>query len=290
VSFSALADYGAYRKQGLWLTTAVGVTAALFLLVTPRVYWLGAVAFVTSQVAHNLGAVFFTAYLPLMARADPRYISQPTNAVLERVASEISATGYAWGFAGATAMAVVGGAMQIGLVKAGVDEAMSYAWLCVLATVWWAVLGFAAISRLSERPGPPFPSHVTNVVTFSWRTVGNTFRKMKRIPRTGFFCLLWFFYSDGFGAILSCGLLITTTEIDWGCFDPSTALAYALVEVMVVGAVSSEGVSRLAARYGHCWHCCWHCRSGPTVSYFLLAASLFACSLLACSCLHWLLA
>ena len=141
------------HRNNRYYTTTIGVAATAALILTPTSLGFGAICFMVANVANNAGYVFFNGFLPLMAKADQTYLEDPTEEVLGRVTSHLSATGMAWGWLSAFIVAVLGAVVQAILTKtSAASENTSNAVLCFMAAVWWGGFGFYALKRMKPRP------------------------------------------------------------------------------------------------------------------------------------------
>ena len=68
---------------------------------------------------------------------------------------------------------------------------------------------------LKYRPGPELPEG-SNYLSFSWKKVGKTLKKCRRLPTTFSFLSCYFFYSDGFNTIGSAAILIARQSLNVG--------------------------------------------------------------------------
>ena len=241
ISVGALADYGRLRKGMLILCTWLGSISAgaMFLVAGPAYIYLAALLTVILNIFYGTASVFYNAYLPLLVQNHPKYLKEaaeitsrdrsrsPTHElkshryftpqqrklhkVGEKLTSFISTMGIAAGYcAGIIVILAV-----ILFFQIFGTEGRSIQICIAICGLWW--LGFSSISflHLKSRPGPPLPEG-SNYLSFSWKKLGNTLHKCKRLPTTFSFLSCYFFYSDGFNTMGSAAILIARQSLNVG--------------------------------------------------------------------------
>ena len=149
--------------------------------------------------------------------------------------TEISARGFAWGYVAG----VIGIILCIPLV-ALLPEILAYQLCMVIVGIWWTVWMIPVALRLLPRPGPPLPENKT-VCTEASSSFLATFRELCALPRSGFYLLLWAFFSDGVFLVGSIGGLYANSRVDWGCF-PKT---YGVLAVFILVPLFAAGFNVL---------------------------------------------
>lgn len=237
ISVGALADYGRMRKGMLCLCTWLGsFTAVCMLLVRgPAYVYLAALLTVVLNIFYGTASVFYNAYLPLLVQNHPKYlvVSRATDKpegnesgngitiistqqrkihkIGEKLSSFISTMGIASGYsAGVVSILAVILYFQVFGTRGSALQ------ICIAACgVWW--LGVSAVSfvYLRVRPGPELPTG-SNYLSFSWKKLGRTLQKCRRLPTTFSFLSCYFFYSDGFNTMGSAAILIARQSLNVG--------------------------------------------------------------------------
>jgi len=113
-----------------------------------------------------------------------------------------------------------------GGMKKGATEyeiSSSFRWATVLSGIWWFIGTLLTIPRLQPRPSKEFiPFNWTYSLAAFGKTISFTYNKL---PVTGCFMILYFFYSDGYSTIAGLGLLYARLDM---CAETSTLFVVAM--------------------------------------------------------------
>ena len=241
ISVGALGDYGNYRRRGLVLASTVGALATCAYIIVPvsaSLYWFGGVLIIVANISLGISVVFYNSYLPLMvddsqevqdcvaAEATALAGKDEMRAAQEKVSSEYSSKGLMWGYIGGTSCLVLTFILITVLSFAGVSAHWTLGIGSMLSGVWWLGFSFWAFARLPERPGPPVPPGM-NLLTVGWV---RTYELLRRIaqdsPSTGYFLVLFFFFSDGYTTIATVSVLFASREL---CLGLVSLVAMAII-------------------------------------------------------------
>ena len=191
----ALADRGGYRKQFLAISTTLAILTTAGLYVFEPGAWLPALAlFVVGNVAFEMGAVFYNAYLP--------EITTP-----ERI-GRVSGLGWGLGYIGGLLCLVVAlfGFVQVetppfGLVK---DLGQNVRATMLLTAGWFAL--FAIPFFLFVRDDRPAQGTAGEpVVKATFAELQRTFKEVRRYRQIVRFLVARLFYNDGLVTIFAMG-------------------------------------------------------------------------------------
>jgi UMF1 family MFS transporter len=234
-----LADYGGSRKKTLLGTSWMGASFCIIsLAINAENFTIGMLVCVITNVCFGVSGVMMNAFLPKIVAALPevRAAQGKEREEIESMRStEISARGFAWGYVAG----VIGIILCIPLV-ALLPEILAYQLCMVIVGIWWAAWMIPVALRLLPRPGSPLPENKT-VCTVASSSFLATFRELCALPRSGFYLLLWAFFSDGVFLVGSIGGLYANSRVDWGCF-PKT---YGVLAVFILVPLFAAGFNVL---------------------------------------------
>ncbi len=214
----ALADARGWRKR-LLLAFALGgaaATAALA-LVLPDSWRAACVLYVLAATGFAGANVFYDGLLPGLGPPEKW--------------DDLSARGYAWGYAGG-GVALIGAAA---IVLAG--EPAAAEWAFVLVGVWWAVF---TVPLMRHVPEPPVAGDRR-----PFRRLAQTLKEARRHPDLWRFLLAYWLYSDGIGTVIK---LAGAYGAELGV--PLEVMLAALVATQFVGVPATLLFGRLGARIG----------------------------------------
>ena len=250
ISVGALADYGKMRKGMLALCTWIGSfsACAMVLVAGPSHVYLAAGLTVFLNIFYGTASVFYNAYLPLLVQNHPKYIEaendllnhehdtttttttatnmtklnsdshrfftpqqRKLHKVGEKLSSFISTMGIAAGYSAGIFVIL----MVIFYFQLVGTEGRSIQ-ICIAACgIWWLIFSSISLWHLKYRPGPPLPAG-SNYLSFSWKKLGKTLQKCRRLPTTFSFLSCYFFYSDGYNTMGSAAILIARQSLNIG--------------------------------------------------------------------------
>ena len=215
----ALADLGGARKRFLLWTTVVTVvaTAGLF-FAEPGQAVQALVWFVVANVAFEMGAVFYNAYLPDVARPDQ--------------IGRVSGYGWALGYVGGllclvAALLLFIGVGGVGPFVSGLDTATGEHVRAtnLLVAGWFALFSIPTFLvlrevRVAEKP------RLGALVRSSFAQLAETGRELKRYRQIVRLLVARLFYNDGL-----------VTLIAFGGIYASGTLGFSITEVLIFGIV-----------------------------------------------------
>ena len=227
--FGLHADHTERRRELLLASSLLGAGSIVTLAFFPEgegsaKYLLAALVTVVSNTSFGMAQVFYNAYLPLIAKDKADVNGEDENNVQNTISSHALAGGYWAGVLGlilSIGVLVATGGMAKGATEYQISS--SFRWATVLSGVWWFIGTLLTIPRLQSRPSK-------ELLPFSWtyslaafgRTIKFTYNKL---PKTGLFMILYFFYSDGYSTIAGLGLLYARLDM---CAETSTLFVVAM--------------------------------------------------------------
>ena len=226
----ALADRGGVRKAFLMGTTAVCVvaTAALY-TAEPGQAVLALAWFVVANVAFEMGAVFYNAYLPDVARQDQ--------------IGRVSGYGWALGYVGGLLCLVVALVVfvQAETPPFGLDASTGEHVRAtnLLVAAWFGLFSIPTFLVLKEVQVANRPS-VGVLVRQSFAELAETGRELRRYRQIVRLLLARLFYNDGL-----------VTLIAFGGIYASGTLGFSITEVLVFGIVLNVAAGLGAFGFGY---------------------------------------
>ncbi|KAJ3159691.1 Autophagy protein 22, partial [Irineochytrium annulatum] len=246
ISLGAVADHGAWRKRFMVGFMVASVSCCLLFLTIRGAssYWFAAILTILVNVFFGSSYVFYDGYIPLLVRAHWDYRSRKypanltatqllrrKNHAFDQVSNTLSTFSTIIGYIGAIAcFATVGAvifATQLISPSTGFGDGgfgydnpqnevavSTYAkQLGVAFTGVWALIGmYYPIRYMRVRPGPPLPSG-ENYLFYSWKKVGKTVMRARKLPNTFLLLVAWFLLSDGLTTVGSVTILFAQNQL-----------------------------------------------------------------------------
>lgn len=190
----AIADRGGYRKRFLFFCTTVCIAGtALLTFPAPGQIWLGLALFVVSNVAFEMGNVFYNAYLPDIAP-------------LEKI-GRISGYGWALGYFGGLvclAIALLGFVSDQPWFGLSTAQGANIRAANMLVAVWFTVFSIPLFVFVKDRaPIEAVPSR--GVLRRANRELVQTFHSIRQYRQVVRFLLAKLIYNDGLVTVFAFG-------------------------------------------------------------------------------------
>jgi len=232
----AVADRTGTRKRMLLATTVVCVlaTAGLF-LPAPGEALLALTLFVVANVAFEMSAVFYNAYLPEIA---------PPGRV-----GRVSGIGWGLGYGGGLLALVVALAVLVqpetppfGLDKDSFEHVRA---ACLLVAGWYALFSVPAFLVLAEPPATN-PARVTTVLRESAAALRQTVRDLQSYRQIVRLLVARLVYNDGLNTIFAFGAIYASGTFG---FTTSQIILFGIV-LNVAAGIGAVGLGFLDDRIG----------------------------------------
>jgi UMF1 family MFS transporter len=225
-ALGASADALSAKKRFLFLTCALGSFLTGLLATTGGSMWLYAgILFLLGNVVFGATDVVNNAFLPQLASAERR------NAV--------SSHGFAIGYLGAGLLL----ALNLALLKLhgtlGISQAVAVRICFLEAALWWLLIGFWAISGLTEHGA------VTGKAGHGFGELREALRQLRAMPNAFRYLLAYLFYSDAISAVIGLSSTYITHEL---YNDSATKASSFLFELILLIQFIAIGGSLLFAR------------------------------------------
>jgi UMF1 family MFS transporter len=214
----ALADARAWRRRLLAVFAFGGAAAtAALALALPGSWRAGALLYVVAATGFATANVFYDALLPSLGPPE-RW-------------DDLSARGYAWGYAGG-GLALAGAAA---IAMGGGQRLVP--WAFVLVGAWWAAFSLPVLRRVPEPPAGAAGGALARL-----RATVREARAHKRLWR---FLLAYWVYNDGIGTVIK---MAGAYGAELGI--PLSHMLGAFLLTQAVGVPATLAFGRLAARVG----------------------------------------
>ncbi|KAJ3112528.1 Autophagy protein 22 [Phlyctochytrium bullatum] len=236
ISLGAVADHGTWRKRFMvGFMIGCGIFGVAFLTIRDsKLFAYGALLMVLANVCLGSSFVFYNAFIPIYAKVH-WYVSSRTfttphllERATENVCNAISAYSNILGYIGAIACFVLAGGLSFVVARvlpadsplgirgfefgsAGVDTFGQQVGVAVTG-LWVLVGSYFPIRYMRTRPGRPLPDG-ENYLFYSWKRVGSTIRRARKLPNTFLLLMAWFLLSDAMTTIGSVTILFAQNEL-----------------------------------------------------------------------------
>ncbi|KAF1847772.1 autophagy-related protein 22-1 [Cucurbitaria berberidis CBS 394.84] len=195
VCFSSFADHGPYRKKMLMTFAYLGsIASALFIFITPAVYYLAPVLVILGVTSLGFSFVLLNAFLPLLVANHPddshaKPLSSDSSSDLEletlnpqdshtgahgfgpdkltrdlERSALISSKGVGYGYIAAVLVQVLSILVLYLFSKTEIQKkspSLPIRVILFLVGIWWAIFTIPTILWLRPRPGAPLPTRQT---------------------------------------------------------------------------------------------------------------------------------
>lgn len=189
------------------------------------------------------------ALLPAAERTTPypRSLSAPSTEM--QLSTKISSYGVGIGYIAAVIVQM----LSIIILKATDATLFSLRLVLFVIGLWWLLFTIPAAFWLRPRPGPPlsFGDKTNNgargwiaYITYSWKSLGKTIVRARRLKDVLLFLLAWFMISDAVATVSGTAILFAKTTL--GMDSSALALINVIVTLSgIAGAFTWSKVSRM---------------------------------------------
>ncbi len=231
---TSLADYGGNKKRYLQFFCYLGgfSCAGLFFFTSDTI-GLSVFLFLLATIGFAGSLVFYNSYLPDIATED-RY-------------DEVSAQGFAYGYAGSVLLLIINllpilKPEWFGNISAGLASRISF--LCT--GVWW--IGFAQITfRQLPNPTPKSDETVGNFFRHGWDKLKHTSVQVGQIKYLQRFLIAFFLFSTGVQTVMYLATLFGEKELHM----ESGKLIATILILQIVAIAGAKGFSWLSKSLGN---------------------------------------
>ncbi|CRG84649.1 Autophagy-related protein 22-1 [Talaromyces islandicus] len=172
-------------------------------------------------------------------------LDQPISAL--HLSTQISSNGMGISYIGSVLLQIT----CILVVKATNQTTFSLRLVMFLIGLWWFLFTIPSTVWLRPRPGPPLPVLESTkgrrswlgYMAYSWKALGKTVMRARRLKDVGLFLAAWFLLSDGIATVSGTAILFAKTELH---MQPAALGLISVIGTLsgVVGAFSWSQVSR----------------------------------------------
>ncbi len=236
----AIADYSNAKKRMLRAFAYSGATFAV-LTAVPGVGDLGLAVFVAlmAQLGFVAANVMYEGFLPELTTPD----------TIDRV----SATGFAYGYAGGGIHLVLSLVLLFFAEPLGIAETTAQRLVIVSAGVWWATFATLSFSRLHDAGRahtlPARDQSVPRPLAYARLGLSRTWRTTRQLitfPQLLLFVVAFLFYNDGVQTVIKITPVFASETLDLS----ATTIAAVFVIIQLVAFFGALAFGRLAERVG----------------------------------------
>lgn len=238
----AIADYTHLKKPLMAVFCYIAVTAnCLMFFVTGKLYLLGSLLFIISNLCYGAAIVFYNAYLPEITTEDQR--------------DKVSSRGYALGYLGGGLLLALNLALVSFSDSLGISKGMAVRISLLSAGVWWGGFAIITFRRLRTRAAPRKLPRDKSLLTVSFSQLASTFRELKRLRHTLRYLVAYLLYNDGIQTVIGQASIFMAQElfVARGLAAPESFLLgiYLLVQFLAIGgALLFERIARWVGTKG----------------------------------------
>lgn len=229
----SLGDYSDLKKRlmAAFCYTAVLANALLF-FITGRLYLLGGLLFIISNVCFGASIVFYNAFLGEITTEDQR--------------DKVSSRGFAYGYFGGGLLLALNLAFVLGAERIGISAGMAVRLSFLSAAIWWGGFAILTFTRLKTRPATKQLPPGQNYLTAGFVELRSTFNELRRLPHTLKYLIVYLIYNDGIQTVIFASSVFLEQELFKGP-NPTFLLSIFLVVqfVAVLGALLFERLAYL---------------------------------------------
>ncbi len=196
----AIADFTHLKKRMMAFFCFLGAIATcLFFFLTTNTVLLGGLLFVVSNLAFGASIVFYNAFLNEITTEDQR--------------DKVSSRGFALGYIGGGLLLALNLALVTLAEKIGITVSMAVRISLLSAGIWWGGFAMFAFKRLKVRqPSEQLPEG-ERLLTVGFKQLRQTFRELRRLPRTLQYLVAYLFFNDGIQTVIAISAVFLTNEL-----------------------------------------------------------------------------
>jgi UMF1 family MFS transporter len=228
----AIADYSRAKRQFLIFYTYLGaVFTALLVTVGHGDYLRASLFFIIAIIGFAGGNVFYNAFLPEIAPEGER--------------EYVSGKGFAYGYLGGGLLLILNLLMIQKHAWFGIPDAAWGARLSFLTVgIWWGLFAIPTFRYVRDRKDKVV-KHV-QYIRHGFKTLGDTFRKMRRFKELVKFLISFLIYNDGVQTVIVMAAIFGREELGFGV----STLIGCLLMVQIIGFPAALFMGRLAQWIG----------------------------------------
>ncbi|MGL4648058.1 MAG: MFS transporter [Caldilineaceae bacterium] len=230
----AIADYTHLKKRLLGIFAYVGALATLSLyFVQGDNYQLGGLLFLIANLSFGASIVFYNAYLPDIAAPDER--------------DKVSSQGWAMGYLGGGLLLLLNLVfLRVLAEPLGVSTGHAVRISLASAGIWWGIFTLIPLQRLATHQSRKRLAPGENYVGVGFRQLGETLRRLPKLPMTLLFLVAYLLYNDGIQTIIALSAQFGAQELGMD----SSQLVLLILMVQFVAFFGALSFGWLAARFG----------------------------------------
>jgi MFS transporter, UMF1 family len=196
----AIADYSNLKKKmmALFCYIAVGATCLMF-FVDGKLYWLGGILFIVSNLGFGAAIVFYNGFLNDITTEDQR--------------DKVSSRGFAYGYLGGGLLLALNFLLVKSAPRLGLDSYLAVRISLLSAGVWWGAFALITFANLKTRAAEKTLPRGKTYMTVGFTELGRTFRELARLRYTLKYLIAYLFFNDGVQTVISMASVFMAQEL-----------------------------------------------------------------------------
>lgn len=225
----AFADYKGFKRRLFIFFLALGLGFTLFSALFDQ-WQLMLLGYALSHIGFSGSCLIYDTFL--------------TDVTTKERMDTVSSYGFALGYIGGSTIPFL---FSIALIQFGdnfgINTTMAIKISLVISVIWWAGFSIPFLKNIKQNHWVEKPKN--NVVKDTFKSIGNTAKKIYRNKSMFFFVLAYFFYIDGVGTVINMSTSYGTT-----LGLNATSMILALLVTQLVAFPCSILFSRLSQKHG----------------------------------------
>jgi UMF1 family MFS transporter len=196
----AVADYSNLKKRLMAFFCYLGVAASsLMFFVTDNSYIFGSVLLIVANLSFGAANVFYNAYLVDITTEDKRDF--------------ISSYGFAAGYAGGIIMLVLNILFVQNAASFGLTTGFAVRLSLLAASIWWGSFALGTFYLVKKRGAVKQLPADTNLVSIGFKSLGGTFRELRKLRLSARFLIASFCYNNGIQTVITSASVFLAQEL-----------------------------------------------------------------------------
>jgi UMF1 family MFS transporter len=195
-----IADYSNLKKKmmALFCYIAVGATCLMF-FVDGKLYWLGGILFIVSNLGFGAALVFYNGFLNDITTEDQR--------------DKVSSRGFAYGYLGGGLLLGLNFLLVKSAPRLGLDPYLAVRISLLSAGVWWGAFALITFANLKTRAAEKTLPRGRTYMTVGFSELARTFRELARLRYTLKYLIAYLFFNDGVQTVISMASVFMAQEL-----------------------------------------------------------------------------
>jgi UMF1 family MFS transporter len=207
----AIADYTNKKKFLLGLFAYIGAISTILLyFLQGEMYLYGGILFLIANLSFGASMVIYNSFLGDLAEADRR--------------DEVSSIGWAIGYLGGGVLLAANLVLFSMAESFGISSSHAVRISLTSAGIWWAIFTILPMVYIRARKGTKELPKSQSVVRIGYKQLIETFKEIRKYPKTLMFLVAYLFYNDGVQAVIALSAQFGKEELGLGMETLTTVI------------------------------------------------------------------